>query len=35
MCAAGVPEPVVKRLNAEILHAPEEMRAWIAGEVAK
>lgn len=52
----GVPEPVVKRLNAEILHAlaqpqvrdklegignevrgstPEEMRTWIAGEVAK
>jgi tripartite-type tricarboxylate transporter receptor subunit TctC len=52
----GVPEPVVKRLNAEILYAlqqpqvrdklegignevrgstPEEMRAWIAGEVAK
>lgn len=52
----GVPEPVVKRLNGEILHAlqqpqvrgkleaignevrgstPEEMRTWIAGEVAK
>jgi tripartite-type tricarboxylate transporter receptor subunit TctC len=52
----GVPQPVVKRLNAEILYAlqqpqvrdklegignevrgstPEEMRAWIAGEVAK
>lgn len=52
----GVPEPQVKRLNAEILYAlqqpqvrdkfeaignqvrgstPEEMRAWVAGEVAK
>jgi tripartite-type tricarboxylate transporter receptor subunit TctC len=52
----GVPEPVVKRLNAEILYTlqqpqvrdklegignevlgstPEEMRTWIAGEVAK
>ncbi len=52
----GVPGPVLKRLNADILHAlqppqvrdklegignevrgstPEEMRAWIAGEVAK
>jgi tripartite-type tricarboxylate transporter receptor subunit TctC len=52
----GVPEPIVKTLNAEILFAlqqpqvrdkleaignevrgssPEEMRVWIAGEVAK
>ncbi len=52
----GVPEPQVKRLNADILYAlqqpqvrdkfeaignevrgstPEEMRAWVAGEVAK
>ncbi len=52
----GVPEPLVKRLNAEILYAlkqpqvrdkleaignevrgstPEEMREWVAGEVAK
>lgn len=52
----GVPEPIVKRLNSEILYAlqqpsvrgkfeaignevrgstPDEMRAWVAGEVAK
>lgn len=52
----GVPEPIVKQLNAEILYAlqqpqvrdklegignevrgstPEEMRTWVAGEIAK
>jgi tripartite-type tricarboxylate transporter receptor subunit TctC len=52
----GVPQPMVKALNAEILYAlkqpqvrdkleaignevrgstPEEMRVWIAGEIAK